>query len=54
MKIKMRDGVALDCHRYGKGQPVVLVHGFGGIQEIWGIPTDCRTSSGNGLGAGPA
>ena len=35
MKIKMRDGVALDCHRYGKGQPVVLVHGFGGIQEIW-------------------
>lgn len=35
MKIVMRDGVYLDCHRYGKGQPVVLVHGFGGIQEIW-------------------
>lgn len=35
MKIIMRDGVYLDCHRYGKGQPVILIHGFGGIQEIW-------------------
>lgn len=35
MKIVMRDGVQLNYHQYGKGQPVILVHGFGGIQEIW-------------------
>lgn len=31
----MRDGVVLDYHQYGTGKPVVLIHGFGGIQEIW-------------------
>lgn len=31
----MRDGVELNYQRYGHGQPVILLHGFGSIQEVW-------------------
>ena len=31
----MRDGVVLDYNIYGKGYPVILLHGLGAIQEIW-------------------
>lgn len=35
MKVIMRDGVKLDYHCYGQGQPIILLHGFGSIQEVW-------------------
>lgn len=43
MKFLTNDKVELDYHKYGQGQPVVLVEGFGGYQEIWRLQVDYLT-----------
>lgn len=35
MKLQLHDQTNIDYHDYGSGQPVILIHGFGGIAEIW-------------------
>lgn len=35
MKYLTNDNVEIDYHDQGLGQPVVLIEGFGGYQEIW-------------------
>jgi len=35
MKFMTSDGITINYHDQGTGQPVVLVTGFGGYQEIW-------------------
>lgn len=41
MNLITNDGTRLNYYRYGStGQPVVLVHGFGGYQEVWCLQVD--------------
>lgn len=40
MKFQTSDGVELDYQVRGKGQPVVLIEGFGGYQAIWQAQVD--------------
>lgn len=35
MTIKLRDGKQLNVRRSGNGIPLVMIHGFGGYQQIW-------------------
>ncbi|MBB1069031.1 alpha/beta hydrolase [Limosilactobacillus sp. RRLNB_1_1] len=35
MNFKTSDGVRINYYVYGTGKPVVLIHGFGGYQQIW-------------------
>lgn len=35
MDFQTSDGVQLNYQVQGTGQPVVLIHGFGGYQQIW-------------------
>ncbi|MFC2685494.1 MAG: alpha/beta fold hydrolase, partial [Limosilactobacillus oris] len=35
MDFQTSDGVRLNYRIQGQGQPVVLIHGFGGYQQIW-------------------
>lgn len=35
MDYQTSDGVQLNYQVAGSGQPVVLIHGFGGYQQIW-------------------
>lgn len=35
MDFKTSDGIKINYYVYGTGQPVVLIHGFGGYQQIW-------------------
>ncbi|AUI71553.1 alpha/beta hydrolase [Companilactobacillus alimentarius] len=37
MELITDDGIKLNYHDYGTGQPIVLVPGFGGYQEIWSL-----------------
>lgn len=40
MEFITNDGIKLNFHSFGTGQPVVLVAGFGGYQEIWYAQVD--------------
>ena len=40
MDFYTNDSIRLDYQDRGKGQPVVLVEGFGGYQEIWSQQVD--------------
>lgn len=40
MKFKTSDGIELDYQDYGSGQPVILIEGFGGYQELWKLQVD--------------
>ena len=31
----MNDGAVLSYSKVGHGQPVILIHGFGGYRQIW-------------------
>lgn len=33
--IKTDDGITINYRSFGHGQPVVMIHGFGGYQQIW-------------------
>ncbi len=35
MDFKTSDGIRINYYVYGAGKPVVLIHGFGGYQQIW-------------------
>lgn len=35
MDFKTSDGIRINYYVYGTGKPVVLIHGFGGYQQIW-------------------
>ena len=34
MDFKTSDGIRINYYVYGTGKPVVLIHGFGGYQQI--------------------
>lgn len=40
MHIQMRDHKELNYYHYGKGQPLIFIHGFGGYQQIWHLQVD--------------
>lgn len=40
MEFITNDGIKLNYQDYGKGQPVILVEGFGGYQEIWKLQVE--------------
>lgn len=40
MKFITSDGVAIDYQDKGIGQPVILIEGFGGYQEIWKLQVE--------------
>ena len=35
MQARMNDGAVLSYSKVGHGQPVILIHGFGGYRQIW-------------------
>lgn len=35
MNFKTSDGIRINYYVYGSGKPVILIHGFGGYQQIW-------------------
>lgn len=40
MELTTNDGIKLSYHDYGAGQPVILIEGFGGYQEIWKLQVE--------------
>ncbi|MBM6753420.1 MULTISPECIES: alpha/beta fold hydrolase [Lactobacillaceae] len=40
MHIQTRDQKELNYYHYGKGQPLIFIHGFGGYQQIWHLQID--------------
>ncbi|AFT82086.1 alpha/beta hydrolase [Leuconostoc carnosum] len=45
-KFKTNDGVALDYHIYGEGQPIVLIAGYSGNQATWSSQIKALVSAG--------
>lgn len=40
MDFQTSDKMRLNYHKYGKGQPLVFIHGYSGYQEIWTMQID--------------
>ena len=40
MGFQTSDKMRLNYHKYGKGQPLVFIHGYSGYQEIWTMQID--------------
>jgi pimeloyl-ACP methyl ester carboxylesterase len=46
MDFQTSDGIRLNYQVFGKGQPVVLIHGYGGYQQIWCLQVEHLAAQG--------